>query len=100
MSIAIVTDSTACLDPADAEREGISVVPLKVVINEETFVEGCGICGDDIAAALKAKKPVSTSRPTPEEFQELYESLAADGAEEIVSIHLSSKVSGTLDAAI
>jgi len=99
MSVAIVTDSTACLHPDDAEREGIAVVPLKVVIGEETYIEGCGLAGDEIAAALKAKKPVSTSRPTPEEFLEVYESLAAEGADEIVSIHLSAKVSGTLDAA-
>jgi len=99
MSIGLVTDSTACLDPDDADREGISVVPLKVVIGEETFVEGCGLTGDKIAEALRAKKQVSTSRPTPEEFLEVYEKLASDGADEIVSVHLSSKVSGTLDAA-
>lgn len=99
MSVAIVTDSTACLHPDDAKREGIAVVPLKVIIGEETFTEDCGLTGDQIAEALKAKKAVSTSRPTPEEFLEVYESLAATGAEEIVSIHLSAKVSGTLDAA-
>lgn len=99
MSVAIVTDSTACLHPDDAERDGITVVPLKVIIGEETFSEDCGLTGDQIAEALKAKKAVSTSRPTPEEFLRVYESLAAGGAEEIVSIHLSVKVSGTLDAA-
>ncbi len=99
MSVAIVTDSTACLHPDDAARDGITVVPLKVVIGDETFTEGCGLAGDEIAAALKDKKDVSTSRPTPEEFLEAYESLAASGAEEIVSIHLSAKVSGTIDAA-
>lgn len=97
--VGLVTDSTACLDPADAEREDIVVVPLKVVIGDETFVEGCDLSGDTIADALRAKKSVSTSRPTPEEFLEVYERLARDGAEEIVSVHLSSKVSGTLDAA-
>jgi DegV family protein with EDD domain len=99
MSVAIVTDSTACLHPDDAGREGISIVPLKVIIGEETFTEGCGLAGDVIAEALKEKKAVSTSRPTPEAFLEVYESLADGGAEQIVSIHLSAKVSGTLDAA-
>ena len=99
MPVAIVTDSTACLHPDDAAREGIVVVPLKVVIGDETFTEGCGLTGDEIATALKEKKDVSTSRPTPEEFLEVYEKLAAEGADEIVSIHLSAKVSGTLDAA-
>jgi DegV family protein with EDD domain len=98
--VGIVTDSTACLDPADAEREGIVVVPLKVVIGEETFVEGCGLTGDRIAEALRAKLQVSTSRPTPDEFLEVYENLATDGCSEIVSVHLSSKVSGTLDSAL
>lgn len=98
--VGIVTDSTACLDPADAEREGIVVVPLKVVIGEETFIEGCGLTGERIAEALRAKRPVSTSRPTPEEFLEVFEKLANDGAKEIVSVHLSSKVSGTLDSAM
>jgi DegV family protein with EDD domain len=74
-------------------------VPLKVVIGEETFTEGCGVTGEQIAAALKAKQPVTTSRPTPEEFLEVYESLAKEGFAEIVSVHLSAKVSGTLDAA-
>ncbi len=99
MSVAIVTDSTACLHPDDAARDGISVVPLKVVIGDETYTEGCGLTGDEIAEALRDKKDVSTSRPTPEEFLEVYESLATGGAQEIVSIHLSAKVSGTLDAA-
>jgi DegV family protein with EDD domain len=99
MSVAIVTDSTACLHPDDAGREGIAIVPLKVIIGEETFTEGCGLAGEVIAEALKEKKAVSTSRPTPEEFLEVYESLADGGAEQIVSIHLSAKVSGTLDAA-
>lgn len=99
MHVGLVTDSTACLDPADADRERIVVVPLKVVIGDETFVEGCDLTGDTIAEALRAKKSVSTSRPTPEEFLEVYEKLALEGADEIVSVHLSSKVSGTLDAA-
>ena len=98
-SVALVTDSTACLAPKDAEREGITVVPLKVAIGDETFTEGCGLSGETIAEALREKKPVTTSRPTPEEFVEVYEGLAKDGADEIVSVHLSSKLSGTLDAA-
>jgi fatty acid kinase fatty acid binding subunit len=43
---------------------------------------------------------VSTSRPTPEDFLAVYERLAADGATAIVSVHLSAKMSGTLDSAV
>jgi fatty acid-binding protein DegV len=44
--IAVVTDSTASLDPADAEREGITVVPLKLVIGAATFTHIYHMLGD------------------------------------------------------
>lgn len=100
MTVAIVTDSSACLDPADAEREHITVIGLKVTIGDTTYVEGDDLTGELIAKSLKGKSAVTTSRPTPEEFVEVYERLAAEGAESIVSVHLSSKISGTLDSAM
>jgi len=97
--IAIVTDSTASLAPVDAEREGIVVVPLKVIIGAQTYTEGADVTSDMLAEALASFVPVSTSRPTPEEFVEVYTRLAKAGAKEIVSIHLSAKISGTIDSA-
>jgi DegV family protein with EDD domain len=52
-----------------------------------------------LAEALRAWTPVSTSRPNPDEMLEVYERLAADGATEIVSIHLSGELSGTFESA-
>jgi DegV family protein with EDD domain len=98
--IAIVTDSTSSLSPADAEREGIAVVPLQVIIGAETYTEGVDVTADMIAEALASFVPVSTSRPTPDDFLAVYERLAAEGADAIVSVHLSAKMSGTLDSAI
>jgi DegV family protein with EDD domain len=100
MTVAIVTDSTSSLSPADADREGISVVPLQVIIGAETYTEGIDVTADMIAEALASFVPVSTSRPTPDDFLAVYERLAAEGAEAIVSVHLSAKMSGTLDSAI
>ncbi|MGA8988563.1 DegV family protein [Aeromicrobium sp.] len=100
MTVAIVTDSTSSLDPQDAEREGITVVPLKVVIGADVYTEGVDVTADMISDAMAAIIPVSTSRPTPDDFLAAYERLAAGGAEAIVSVHLSSKMSGTLDSAI
>lgn len=100
MTVAIVTDSSASLDPADAEREQITVVPLKVVIGADTHDEGSpDLTSDMIAEALSTFVPVSTSRPTPADFLTAYERLAAEGADEIVSVHLSAKMSGTHDSA-
>jgi len=99
MTVAVVTDSTASLDPEDAEREGITVVPVSVIVGHRVFTQGVDVSSQRIAEALAARTPVSTSRPSPEMFQSVYEALAATGAEAIVSVHISSKVSGTVDAA-
>lgn len=98
--VAVVTDSTASLSAADAGREGIVVVPLQVVVGAESFTEGVDASPEIIAAALKEYVPVSTSRPNPDEFVEVYRRLADEGAESIVSVHLSSRMSGTLDSAL
>ncbi|MET1038598.1 MAG: DegV family protein [Aeromicrobium sp.] len=97
--IGIVTDSTSSLSVADAEREGIVIVPLQVIIGADVFTEGHDVTSDMIAEALAAFVPVSTSRPAPDDFLAVYEKLAAEGAEAIVSVHLSGRMSGTLDSA-
>ena len=100
MTIALVTDSTACLPPYRVTSLGISVVPVGVVIGDQTYPEGVGINSQGVVAALKAGAEVSTTRPSPEEFSQLYARLNAAGASEIVSIHLSSELSGTYSSAV
>lgn len=100
VSTALVTDSTASLDPRTAEQAGITVVPLQVIVDDASHREGeAGATPDEVAAALRAKRAVSTSRPSPEEFLATYERLAAEGASEVLSIHLSGEVSGTVESA-
>lgn len=98
--IGIVTDSTSSLSVADAARERITVVPLQVIIGADTFTEGADVTPEMIATALAAFVPVSTSRPNPDDFLAVYEQLAAEGAEAIVSVHLSGRMSGTLESAM
>jgi len=99
--VALVTDSTASLPPSVAEARGITVVPLQVVIGARSYDEGVDeeATPATIAAALREWQPVSTSRPTPAVLLETYERLAAEGAREVVSIHLSGQVSGTFESA-
>jgi len=97
-SIVLVTDSTS-VDPAFAERLGLVVVPLQVVIGAKSYDEGSGTTPEDVAEALRAKVPVSTSRPAPQAFVHAYEQAAAAGADAVVSVHLSSEVSGTFESA-
>lgn len=96
---AIVTDSTAALSVGLAAERGVTVVPLQVVIGAKALTEGIDVSPGDIAEALRAFTPVSTSRPTPETFRKVYADAAATGASEVVSIHLSSELSGTFESA-
>lgn len=98
--VVVVTDSTATL-PADVVDDlGILVVPLQVVIGSEAHDEGSAAAsGSLVAEALRAGKPVTTSRPAPERFVAAYEEAAAAGADAIVSVHLSADMSGTYDSA-
>ncbi|UFN44387.1 DegV family protein [Nocardioides okcheonensis] len=96
----VVTDSTASLPPELADARGIRVVPLQVVIGARVLDEGPdGATPDVVAEALRDFVPVSTSRPAPALFAELYRSLEAAGAEEVVSVHLSGEMSGTFESA-
>ena len=99
MSVAIVTDSTAYL-PADlVASQGIRVVPLHVVVGGKAFREGVDITTAEVAAALRTFTPVSTSRPSPQQFLEAYEAAAASGADSVVSVHISADMSGTAESA-
>jgi DegV family protein with EDD domain len=97
--VAVVTDSTAYLDPDVAAEREIRVVALQVVIDGRSMVEGREAGPADIAAALRRRAQVSTSQPAPRAFLDAYESAAASGASGIVSVHLSGQLSGTVDAA-
>ncbi|MFF3398225.1 DegV family protein [Streptomyces sp. NPDC002659] len=98
--VAIVTDSTAYLPPPTMERHGIIAVPLTVVLGDQALEEGTEISARSLALALQKRRPVTTSRPSPEVFAEAYRARAEAGATGIVSLHLSGEFSGTYDAAV
>lgn len=98
--VAIVTDSTAYLPQEELNRHRIKVVPLAVVIGDEALEEGTEVSAPAVARALQRRRPVTTSRPSPEEFAVAYRAAAAAGATGIVSLHLSAEFSGTYDAAL
>jgi DegV family protein with EDD domain len=96
--VAVVTDSTSSLDPTDAARADISIIPLQVVIGEISRPES-EVRPWEVAGALREGRQVSTSRPAPEVIEKTYAELAEAGYDAIVSVHLSSKISGTCSAA-
>ncbi|MFB7212940.1 DegV family protein [Streptomyces sp. NPDC056255] len=98
--VAIVTDSTAYLPPETMERHGITAVPLTVVLGDQALEDGTEISARSLAVALQKRRPVTTSRPSPEVFAAAYRDAAEAGATGIVSLHLSAEISGTYDAAL
>ena len=97
--VAVVTDSTASLPSGVAERWGIEIVPLEVVIDGARRHEGVDLKPGELLAALTAGRRVTTSQPAPAAFARAYARAAERGAREIVSVHLSSELSGTVRAA-
>lgn len=85
--IAVVTDASACIGADDAARADIAVVALPVAGLDSP---------DPPADPVMAER---TSRPTPAAFAQVYRELLAAGATGIVSVHLSSLLSGTCDSA-
>jgi DegV family protein with EDD domain len=95
---AVVTDSTADIAPATAADRGIDVVPLSVTIDGETLPDGVLTQEEFFAKMRTAPTLPTTSQPSAGAFAEAYER-ALKTAESVISIHISSKLSGTVEAA-
>jgi DegV family protein with EDD domain len=97
-SVTVVTDSTAYLPPDLAAR--LTVVPLTVVVSGVERREGLDIAADEVARALASRRTVvTTSRPAPEQFAQVYRTAFDHGASAVLSVHLSAALSGTFDTA-
>ena len=99
MGVKIVTDSTSDLPQEIAEELGITVVPLNVHFGQNSYLDGIDMTADDFYKRLLARTDFpKTSAPSPGIFKDSYEKVA--GEDGIVSIHISSKLSGTYEAAL
>ncbi|RPF46551.1 DegV family protein with EDD domain [Thermodesulfitimonas autotrophica] len=96
--LAIVTDSTADLPPALAQEMGITIVPLKVIFGREVYRDGVDLDRTTFYQRLHAGEVATTSQPSPGEFEAAYRHLLTR-AKSIVSIHISRRLSGTVNAA-
>lgn len=97
---AIVTDSTADIKRELYENLPVAVVPLKVKFSDSYYKERVEISGEEFWEKLMDGDTIpKTSQPAPMEFQECYNRLLKKGYKKIVSIHLSGKLSGTVQSA-
>ncbi len=100
MVVKVVTDSTSDLPPQLAKELGITVVPVYLRFGDEVYRDRVDISEDEFYQRL-LHDPIhpSTTQPTPQDFVDVYKNLA-QGADGIVSIHVSSKLSGTYNSAL
>jgi DegV family protein with EDD domain len=98
--VRIVTDSTADLTAEQQQAAGITVVPLNVHFGDQVFRDHVDLSTDEFFRRLKASPQLPrTSQPSVGAFEEAFRKLR-EGGDEIVSVHLSSKVSGTYNSAL
>ena len=95
--VAVVTDNSAGIPLDLAVELGIEVVPVDVIVGGETLPLGESM---DIAQLMLEGKKVTTSRPTPEAFDQVFQALTVRGYDQILVTTLSAKLSGTFDSAV
>lgn len=100
MNIRIVTDSTCDLPEEIVSRHAISVIPLAINVGEKSFLDGVDLTRDEFYAQLPNFNPhPTTAAPGPGVFTQVFEHLAHEGAQAILSIHLSETLSATVNSA-
>ena len=97
--IKIITDSTSDLPKEIADEWGITVVPLNVHFGDQVYKDGIDILPDDFYPRLESSKDLpKTSQPSIGDFISIYKPIL-DNSDQIISIHVSSKLSGTFNSA-
>jgi len=100
MNIRIVTDSACDLPAETIARYGITVVPLSINIGEEALLDGVDISREEFYTRLPTLNPFpKTAAPGPEVFERAYQRLKEEGAQAILSIHISETLSATINSA-
>lgn len=100
MKISIVTDSTCDLPASIVEKHGITVVPLYINQGDNSYLDGVNLTREEFYRLLPGFHPApSTATPGTEVFTQTWNKLADSGADAILSIHISEKLSATVNAA-
>src|SRR5579864_3500584 len=99
MGVRVVCDSTADLDAAFRAAHHVDVVPLRVIIGEEEFLDGVEITPAQLYARMRSGASARTSQPTPAEFAAVFGAATEDGSA-VVCTTISAELSGTFTSAM
>ena len=100
MKVAISTDTNSGITCAEARETGLHVLPMPVIIDGQTYLEGMDVDHARLYDTMRQHKAVSTSQPSPGQLMELWDGILAEGFDEIVHIPMSSGLSGSCENAI
>ncbi len=96
---AVITDSAADIPDEDMERLDIHMVPCRIQFGDRGYLDKVSItAGEFFEELAKNPLPPTTSQPAPGDFRRQFEYLASH-FEDVISVNLTPKVSGTLQAA-
>ena len=99
--IRIATDSTCDLPPGYVEDYDITVVPINIQFGTETYEDGVTIDRETFIRKIDEMGILpTTSQPSAGQFGQYYEKLAQEGATDIISLHVTSKLSGTYHSSV
>lgn len=100
MTVRIVTDSTCDLPEEIVRQHSITVIPLAINVGDKTFLDGVDLTRGEFYAQLPNFTPhPKTAAPGPEVFRQVFKRLAEEGAQAILSIHISETLSSTVNVA-
>lgn len=100
MRTAILTDTNSGLTVEEGKAAGIYVLPMPVIIEEKSYLEGIDITNEQLYEAIRTDKELSSSQPSPGDILAMWDQILGDGYDEIVYIPMSSGLSSTCSNAM
>jgi len=100
MPVRIVTDSSCDLPIEIVSRLGICVVPLYINVGSQGYLDGIDITREEFYKKLQTlPENLTTAVPSPQKFRAMYDALADEGANQVISIHISTSLSAIVNVA-
>ena len=99
MRTAIMTDTNSGIPASRSGQDGLYVVPMPVIIDGESYLEGIDVSHEELYAALRAGRAVHSSQPAPDAFLSMWDQILSSGYDAVVYIPMSSALSGSCQMA-
>ncbi len=99
MKTAIMTDTNSGMTRNEADRCGVYLLAMPVIVDDKSYFEGIDITHDQLYAAMRAHRDIHSSQPSPGDVSDMWDAIFKDGYDELVYIPMSSGLSGSCEMA-